>query len=163
MLSGPSHQTMTLFSWQILLHCSMLLSHLWWSLPDTLLWASLHCTMLIPNYKRQSTVIMFTYLLLWAFSREVASYSYQYSSVYSLTSSRSPYKCLTTEVKVIQSEMVKVYSGTHFISSDLLTANESKHKLSSIPFRSLSLNWVMGNIMASASCVESTAWQELSW
>lgn len=31
-----------------------------------------------------------------------------------------------------------------------------------IPFRSLSLNWVIGNIIASASWVESTAWQELS-
>lgn len=34
--------------------------------------------------------------------------------------------------------------------------------LTTIPFRSLSLNWVIGNIIASASWVESTAWQELS-
>lgn len=32
-----------------------------------------------------------------------------------------------------------------------------------VPFRSLSLNWVMGNIMASASCVDKTAWQELNY
>lgn len=31
-----------------------------------------------------------------------------------------------------------------------------------LPFKSLSLNWVIGNIMASASWVERTAWQELS-
>lgn len=31
-----------------------------------------------------------------------------------------------------------------------------------LPLRSLSLNWVIGNIIASASWVERTAWQELS-
>lgn len=36
-------------------------------------------------------------------------------------------------------------------------------KKCSLPFSSLSLNWVMGNIMASASWVDKTAWQELSW
>lgn len=37
-LSSPSNRTVTLFSWQILLYCSML-SHPWWSLSDPLLWA----------------------------------------------------------------------------------------------------------------------------
>jgi len=32
-----------------------------------------------------------------------------------------------------------------------------------LPFRSLSLNCVMGNIMASASWVDKTAWQELNY
>lgn len=66
-----SHQTMTL-SWQILLHCSMLLSHVWWSLPDTSSEPAFTAPCSSQITRDRVPVIMFTYLLLWAFSREVA-------------------------------------------------------------------------------------------